>query len=459
MRKRVTIFFTAALIAASIPPSAKATPYDFTEASSEKQIADSITVAGRIRNIEEGMPRTLIINECDPWEKSERAICELDSSGSFSRKIPFSFPHTFTVNYDRGNFINVFAAPGDSVFMDIDASVSPLYVEFSADRQEINRQYNQAFQQMSELYWSRSLPSDTVPLEEYMKVFKEYVREGRDSIDSYATVHNLSSEVVSMLNADNIYSLANSALGYCGQSDEEKRAFFLDPIFDIFNEDNTKVMLFPYHISAVMSEFPDVLESAPKGTIRDIMYVCRTDLPAPDRSEFFNCNYYDRVYGRQPESELSVRSINSGSMTVYVDGELRNLSDVNPIAWLIKECEGAAIYLDVSATWCGPCRAGLSGSESLREHFRDSDVKFAVMWLRSEKEDWVKVAPTISNAIQIFVDDTEMDDRITGYLDISGFPSYLMIDKEGNITNDGVPHYLSPELPEFLGNFNKQRLK
>ena len=151
MRKRVTIFFTAALIAVSIPSSAKASPYDFTEASSEKQIADSITVAGRIRMIGEGMPRTLILNECDPWEKSERAICELDSSGSFSRKIPFSFPHTFTVNYDRGNFINVFAAPGDSVFMDVDASVSPLYVEFSADRQEINRQYNQAFQHMSEL--------------------------------------------------------------------------------------------------------------------------------------------------------------------------------------------------------------------------------------------------------------------------------------------------------------------
>ena len=90
--------------------------------SSAQQI-DSITVAARFANIGKGMPRTVIINECDISDRSTRTICELDSADSFCAKIPLSFPHTFTVCYNKRNFINAFAAPGDSIHMDIDASI------------------------------------------------------------------------------------------------------------------------------------------------------------------------------------------------------------------------------------------------------------------------------------------------------------------------------------------------
>ena len=89
----------------------------------------------------------------------------------------------------------------------------------------------------------------------------------------------------------------------------------------------------------------------------------------------------------------------------------------------------------------------------MREYFKDSGLKFAVIWLRSPREDWVKVAPTITNAIQIFIDDEDMENRIMGHLKMQGFPTYLMIDKDGKIRKEGVPHYLSPELPEFLNQY------
>ena len=118
--------------------------------------------------------------------------------------------------------------------------------------------------------------------------------------------------------------------------------------------------------------------------------------------------------------------------------------------WLIDESNGHPVFVDICATWCGPGRAGLKGSEALREYFKDSSVRFAVIWLRSSKGDWTKLAPTIKNAIQIYIDDVEITDRIMGHLNIKGFPTYLMIDKNGNIKKDGVPRYQSPELPDFL---------
>jgi len=415
--------------------------------------ADSITVAGRFRNITEGMSRTFIINDCEISNSGGKEVLEIGEDGSFCKKIKLIFPHTITVNYNR-HFINAFAAPGDSLYMDIDASSSPLSVTFGGDQAELNQQYDPAFQHMSSFFNSVNLPSDTVALEEYMPIFKKYVRQGRDSIDSYTREHNLSDEVVSMLYSDNLYFLANFACDYRGKNIEEKRAFFLDPIFDIFNEENTKVMIFPYHLAAIMNHFPDVRDSAPKGIIRDIMYACDDETPLPDRSVFFNQNYYNLLCKRnEPAKEISIDNIKPGSIIVFDGKEAKEIPNENPVTWLINEYKGHPIYLDVSATWCGPCRAGLKGSESLREYFNDTDIKFAVLWLRSTKESWLKVAPTISNAMQIFIDNVDMTNQVIGHLNVNGFPTYLMIDKDGNITKDGVPRYLSPELPEFLNSY------
>ena len=448
MTNRIFTIIASLMLIASVPCMAKG-----SDSSAETSTQDSIIVSGHFRNIAEGMPRTATIIECDPSDKSVREICELDSNDSFCHKIPLSYPHTFTVNYNRRNFINAFAAPGDSIYMDIDASNSPLSVSFSGDNAEINQQYDSAFQYLSSLINAVHLPADTVAFEEYMHAFKEYVRQGRDSIDIYARKHNLSDEVISMLYADNIYAIANSALDYSGRGIEEKRAFFLDPIFDIFNDENTKVMIFPFHLSAITNHFPDVRDNAPIGTVRDIMYACDEDAPAPDRSVFFNKKYYDRLYGHDKHvNDISIDGIKHGGIIVYADGEIKELIDENPVKWLINEYEGHPIYLDISATWCGSCRAGLKGSESLREHFKDSDIRFAVIWLNSSKDNWIKLVPTISNTIHIFIDinDVEMTDQILGHLNVQGYPTHIMIDRNGNMTKDGVPRYLSTELPDFL---------
>lgn len=417
------------------------------------QASDSITVAGHVFNITDGMPHTLIINECDISNKSAREICELGEDGLFVKKIPLSFPHTFTVNFNR-HFINAFAAPGDSVHMDIDASTSPLSVTFSGDNADLNQQYDQAHQHLSSLFYSRRLPNDTTPFGTYMPVFKKNVEYARDSIDSYAKKHNLSNEVLSMLYTESIYSLANDALGYQGRNMEDERAFYLDPIFDLFNEDNTKVMIYPYHLSAIMNRFPDVRDSAKKGIIRDIMYACDETVEVPDRDVFYNQKYYDRLYpNAEPVKEISIEDIQNGKITIFYDGVIKEMSDENPLTWLLNEFKGHPIYLDVSATWCGPCRYGLIHSESLRSHFKDSSIKFAVIWSQSSKTEWLKFAPAITNAVQIFIEDQEMMDRLAATLKFKGFPTPYMIDKNGNIIKEEVPDFHSSNLPDFLNRY------
>lgn len=410
---------------------------------------DSITVAGKIRNIADGMPRTIIINECDISEKSVREVCSLDSDGSFCQKIPLSYPHTFSLNYNIRNFINAFASPGDSVYIDIDAGVTPVAVTYSGDNAELNRQFNSGVKYIVSLPRTRLAP-DTVPADEYLATFKKIVNAHRDSIDSYARRNNLPPDVVKMLRAESLYSLANLTLDYRGRGLEDKRRFCLDPVFDIFDEDNTKVMIFPYHLSAIMNYFTDVRDNAPKGIIRDLMYACDEEA-TPARDDFFNEAYYDRLYSDEPAQTLSIDDIKPGNIIVFTpDGKIEELSGQNPLTWLIERYKGLPIFLDVSWTECGPCLSGLRLSEGLRNHFKDTDLRFAVIWLRSPRADWEKIAPTITNATHILVEDVEMSDILMKHLSIHGFPSYFMIDRDGNITADDVPNYHSEQLTEYL---------
>lgn len=95
-----------------------------TSVSAQGTANDSIIVAGRIISAPGNNPRTMTINECDYSEKSERRITEPDSEGRFHEKIPFSYGHTFSVNYN-GVFVNAYAEPGDSIFMEIDMTGNP----------------------------------------------------------------------------------------------------------------------------------------------------------------------------------------------------------------------------------------------------------------------------------------------------------------------------------------------
>lgn len=65
-------------------------------------------------------------------------------------------------------------------------------------------------------------------------------------------------------------------------------------------------------------------------------------------------------------------------------------------------------------------------------------------------EAWTKLAPTIHNAVQIFIPDDDMANRIMDALKIHGFPSYYFIDRQGIINSDGIPRFNSSALADFL---------
>lgn len=186
------------------------------------------------------------------------------------------------------------------------------------------------------------------------------------------------------------------------------------------------------------------------------MYVSleKNDEAVPKREDFYNTAYYDRIFGNRI-TELNLSGISEGDIIVAEKDSTYNITGVNPVDWMKKRFAGRPIYLDVSATWCGPCRASLANSETLRDYFKNTDIVFVVLWLKSDLDEWKKLIPDINNAINIFVPDEDMSNRLMGALKLRGFPTCYMISRDGAITVDGVPHFHSPELIDYLNGLLK----
>ena len=411
-------------------------------------MTDSITVTGRFSGIADDGRRSLIINECDICEKSVRRFVELDSSGCFSEKIPLSYGHTFTIAYGR-NFIECYAEPGDSVHIEADASVTPVGFHVSGDHAGLNEEFSHAAQNLNKIYFDVSLPNPKTPVSGYLQAFKNEVAAKQAIIDSYVADNDVSAEAAEMLRMMNVFSIANQAIDYIGEEDTDARTLFTDSIFDIYNEDNARVMIFPYHLSALCRRSPDIIGRTPKGLIRDLMYAAISEDTVPLRSDFADTAYYDRIYGKT-RAEIDLTKVGRGSIIVYRSGKPESFDGAKPLDWLRSEYGGRPVYLDISATWCGPCRASLSESEDIRQKFKDTDMVFAVLWLKSDRDSWAQFVPTVNNAVHIFVENDEMSDALMAAFNLQGFPTCYFMDRKGEITADGVPRFHNPELYDFL---------
>ena len=102
----------------------------------------------------------------------------------------------------------------------------------------------------------------------------------------------------------------------------------------------------------------------------------------------------------------------------------------------LSSLKGNVVYVDVWATWCGPCVAEFPHSRALKERFKDAkDVKWVYVSIdnANAREKWVEaVAKHQLKGIHLFSGEG-WNATIAKLYQITGIPRYLLIDKAGNI--------------------------
>ena len=114
----------------------------------------------------------------------------------------------------------------------------------------------------------------------------------------------------------------------------------------------------------------------------------------------------------------------------------------------LKDFRGKYVYIDVWATWCGPCCGELPHLAKLERRFKDKDIVFVSISLDDRKKDWADfVKKNRLGGVQLFANGEKTWTEAYG---IESIPRFILIDKKGRIVNAKMTRPSDPETGRTL---------
>lgn len=103
---------------------------------------------------------------------------------------------------------------------------------------------------------------------------------------------------------------------------------------------------------------------------------------------------------------------------------------------LIEPYKGKIILLDIWGTWCGPCKDALSRSQAEYKRLKDFDLVYLYLANNSSEESWknvIKMYDVTGDNVVHYNLPKPQQSAIEAFLKVQAFPTYKLIDREGNV--------------------------
>lgn len=127
-----------------------------------------------------------------------------------------------------------------------------------------------------------------------------------------------------------------------------------------------------------------------------------------------------------------------------------SIKDLNGNVTDASQFKGKIIFLNIWATWCGPCRVEMPSIQKLYDQV-DKDKILFVMLSVDRREDLEKVKNFVTDKEYTFPVYTP-DGSLPVQLQVRSIPSTFVISPDGKIVSNetGAANYDTPEFKEFL---------
>jgi thiol-disulfide isomerase/thioredoxin len=114
----------------------------------------------------------------------------------------------------------------------------------------------------------------------------------------------------------------------------------------------------------------------------------------------------------------------------------------------LGDLNGKYVYIDVWATWCGPCKAEIPFLKKVEEAYHSKNIEFVSISVDKAKDydKWKKMIVNLDlKGIQLLADKDFDSDFVKGYF-IKGIPRFILLDPKGNIIDANAPRPSDPKL-------------
>ena len=121
----------------------------------------------------------------------------------------------------------------------------------------------------------------------------------------------------------------------------------------------------------------------------------------------------------------------------------------------LDDLKGKYAYLDIWATWCGPCKVEIPFLKEIEKEFEGKNIAFVSISI-DKKEAYDKWKQMIVErdltGIQLIAD-SDWESQFLKEYGIEAIPRFILIDDKGNVVDANAPRPSNPELKKPLKQF------
>ncbi|NDV65413.1 TlpA disulfide reductase family protein [Bacteroides sp. 224] len=129
------------------------------------------------------------------------------------------------------------------------------------------------------------------------------------------------------------------------------------------------------------------------------------------------------------------------------------LTDIDGNEKMLSDFKGKTIYVDLWATWCGPCRMQTPHYKKLSEEYKN--IQFIAISIDEDKKAWEGYVKNEDHANVIELLSTDPDLR--NNWNVPGIPKFLLIDEDFKIISSSAPRPSEIEkITAILEKYNKE---
>lgn len=122
----------------------------------------------------------------------------------------------------------------------------------------------------------------------------------------------------------------------------------------------------------------------------------------------------------------------------------------------LDDLKGKYVYIDVWATWCGPCKAEIPFLKVIEEKYHDKNIEFVSISVdnKQDTQKWKDmIAEKKMGGVQLLANDAFNSQFVRDY-QINGIPQFILLDPDGNIVKSQAPRPSEEGLVTLLNSLN-----
>lgn len=122
--------------------------------------------------------------------------------------------------------------------------------------------------------------------------------------------------------------------------------------------------------------------------------------------------------------------------------------DLDGKEYTLADFRGKYVYIDMWATWCGPCRREIPYLKKIEEQFAEAQIVFLGLSVDSDKAKWADMVKGGNlSGVQLYLGNE------SSFLDayrVEGIPRFILIGKDGIIIDNDMTRPSEPQTAETL---------